>query len=113
MKDVPWHNSTAIYSWGTIGIWPETTEAQQGSRGDPTSAHVSHDLLLCGDNQGYVSIYNYPCPIKGVSAAQYLSSKGTDSLFDSQVECLKARAHSSAVAQVRFNCDATYRLFIH
>jgi hypothetical protein len=66
LRDVQWHDSTAIFSWHTIGVWPEASVASVDATHEPTCAHALEALLVVGDSGGYVSIYNNPCPRRGV-----------------------------------------------
>ncbi|XP_063236726.1 echinoderm microtubule-associated protein-like CG42247 [Bacillus rossius redtenbacheri] len=60
MKDVKWHSHSCTVGYMVAGIWnnryyPVTSLATTASRS------MAHDMLVCGDADGYLRLFRYPC----------------------------------------------------
>lgn len=82
-SDLQWKSYSCVLGFGVMGIWPPFADGT-----DINSLHVSRDksLVVTGDDNGLVNVFNYPCVIKNAPRLQFTG-------------------HSSHVTNVRFAYD--------
>jgi microtubule-associated protein-like 6 len=68
LRDVTWATNSAVFAWGTQGIWPPGSDFT-----DVNSCDASPDLgvIISGDDFKKVNLYRYPCVVKGAVRLTY------------------------------------------
>ena len=88
LRDITWDSETCIYCWAVQGVWsPYQGESDVLSLDG--NVHNSLSSLICGDRDGCLKLYNYPCT-------------------SNHAHCIERRAHSGPVGQVRWLPGASH-----
>ena len=86
VKDARWHTWTCTFGWHVQGIYPNNSTGNDviccaRSPETPEGGHGS--VLATGDEDGRVSLYRFPCPLKSSIGSQSVghSAKVTNVCF--------------------------------